>query len=144
MCSYRLKGAASARIAPQHEFGYGSVRGARKCLRREEAADREGRDWDNKPGQSSYSEDVVEVSVTLRRAAVPATPAQALWVAIRNSNTALSHARYVRFYETEPTSDEAAARWRCFLPSVGSLAVGLFLGAILATTDSNLQGRKHG
>ena len=94
-------------------------------------------------GQSSEDEDVVEVSMTLRRTAVPPTPDHALWEVIRNSTNAISHARYVRFYETEPTS-EAAARWRCLLPSVGSLAVGLFLGAIVATTDSNLRVRKHG
>ena len=55
VCSYRLKGAASARIAPQHEFGCGSVRGARKCLRREEAADREGRDGTTSRGSRAIA-----------------------------------------------------------------------------------------
>jgi hypothetical protein len=40
-----------------------------------------------------------EVAVTLRRAAAPATPDQALWVAIRNATNALGFQSYSRFIE---------------------------------------------
>lgn len=48
-----------------------------------------------------------DVAVTLKRAGVPPTPDQALWVAIRNSANALNFDRYSRFIEALLCDDPA-------------------------------------
>jgi hypothetical protein len=53
-----------------------------------------------------------DVSVTLKRAAVPPTPDQALWVSIRNSTNALGFDRYIEFMDRVWCDDSVGFRGR--------------------------------
>ena len=126
----------STRLLPQRP-------GARKCLRPTESDDRQGRPGTTS-GASEPGEAVVEVSLTLTRAAVQATADQRC-----GSRSATATRRSLRCGTSGSTRPSRRRRrpprdWRCFQSSVRCFAVGLILGAMLATTDVNRRGRERG
>ena len=83
----------------------------------------------DEPSDTSY---VLEVS--MRRASVPPTSDQALWVIIRNSVDAISYSRFERILDDllSPKAERRHISWLCLLLIGLAFALGLILGLALS------------